>query len=134
MLRNIFKVDCVHVVVSDNHPEGAYSTVTGFPILVDSRNYNASEQNPNGDSDVALIVAKAEFADQVKTLTIANNPNRKMWAVTLSQANGVVIDKKSYGAFPDMTPIPPEPEPEPEEEPEENQEPEPESSPEPGEE
>ena len=116
MLRNIFRIDCEHVVVSDVHPEGLYSTVNGFPILVDSRSYNATEQNPNGDTDVALIVAKADFADQVKALTVANNPNRVMWAVTLSQANGVVIDKKSYGAFPDMTP--PEPAPEPESEPE----------------
>ena len=34
--------------------------------------------------------------------------------MTLEQANGVQIARKSYGAFPDMTPIPPEPEPEPE--------------------
>lgn len=112
-MRQIYICDAKQVVISDDHPEGLYSTVNGFPILVDSRSYNATEQNPNGDSDVALIVAKADFADQVKTLTVANNPNRVMWAVTLSQANGVVIDKKSYGAFPDMTP--PEPEPEPEE-------------------
>lgn len=88
------------------------SNVTGFPIDVDSRSY-ATEQNPNGNEETALIVAQAEYAKAVKDLTVANNPARVMWAVTLEQANGVQIARKSFGAFPDMTP---QPEPEPEEE------------------
>ena len=113
-MRQIYRLDAYHAVTSDAHPEGIYSSIANFPIFVDSRSYNATEQNPNGDSDVALIVAKADFADQVKTLTIANNPNRVMWTVTLTQANGVQIARKSWGTFPDMTPPAPEPE-EPEE-------------------
>lgn len=104
-MRNIYEVGAKQVIVSDSHPEGVLSNVPNFPILVDSRNYGATEQNPNGDTDVALIVAQAEFADEVKALTVANNPNRVMWAVTISQANGVLIAKKSMGDFPDMTPV-----------------------------
>lgn len=110
-MRNIFTVDAKQVVTSAAHPEGALSNLPDFPITLDSRSYNATEQNPNGDSDVALIVAQARYADEVEALTVANNPNRVMWAVTLTQANGVQIARKAWGAFPDMTPAP-EPEPE----------------------
>ena len=105
-MRNIFEISATQIVISDNHPEGVKSNVTGYPISVDSRSYGATEANPNGDPDVALIVAQAEFADAVKNLTVANNPSRVMWAVTLEQANGVQIARKSWGAFPDMTPAP----------------------------
>lgn len=113
-MREIYIVDCSQVVTSQSHPEGMKSNVTGYPIERDSRSYPAADGNPNGNSDTALIVAQADFADAVKALATANNPNRVMWTVTLSQANGVQIARKSWGAFPDMTPAP-EPEPEPEE-------------------
>ena len=110
MLRNIFKITAEQVVVSESHPEGILSVITGFPKYIDSRTYG-TETDPNGNTDTALIVAQAEYADEVKALTVASNPSRVMWAVTLEQANGVQIARKSYGAFPDMTPIPPEPTP-----------------------
>ena len=100
-MRKIYTINAIQVVVSENHPEGVKSTITGFPIDVDSRTYG-TETNPNGDPDTALIVAQAEFANQVKALTIANNANRVMWTVTLEQANGSQIAKKSFGAFPNM--------------------------------
>ena len=112
-MRNIFVVNATQVVVSESHPEGVLSTVPNYQITVDSRTYNATEQNPNGDTDTALIVAQAEFADAVKNLATANNPNRVMWTVTLTQVNGVQIARKTWGAMPDMTP---QPEPEGEEE------------------
>ena len=115
-MRNIYIINATQVVVSETHPEGVKSNIQGFPIEIDSRTY-ATENNPNGNTDIALIVAQAEYANQVKAFTIANNPNRVMWTVTLEQANGAQIAKKSVGAFPDMTPVPePEPESEPEQE------------------
>jgi hypothetical protein len=57
-------------------------------------------------------VAQADFADEVKALTVANNPNRVAWCVTLERVDGVQIQRKTFGAFPDMTPPEPEPEPE----------------------
>ena len=109
MLRQIYICSATQVVVSESNPQGVYSNVTGYPKQFDSRNYEATEQNPNGNDELALIVAQADYAEAVKNLSLAHN--RAAWAVTLTRADGVTIQRKSYGAFPDMTPAP-EPEPE----------------------
>lgn len=116
-MRNIFIVNATQVVVSDTHPEGVYSVLNGYPIRRDSRDYERTEANPNGNEELALIVAQADYADAVKALSLSHN--RAGWAVTLERWDGVQIARKSFGAFPDMTPVPesePEPEPEPVEE------------------
>ena len=113
-MRNIFIVNATQVIVSENNPQGVLSNVPNFPITVDSRSYPAPDGNPNGNPDTALVVAQAEYMNEVRALAIANNPNRVMWSVTLEQADGTQIMRKKWGAFPDMTP--PEPTPEPNEE------------------
>lgn len=113
MLRQIYEINAKQVIVSENNPQGVLSTVPNFPVTVDSRTYGVTTDNPNGNPDTALVVAQAEFAKAVKDLTVANNPTRVMWAVTLTRADGVLVERKSFGAFPDMTP---QPEPEPNEE------------------
>jgi hypothetical protein len=110
MFRQIYIVNATQVVVSESHPEGTYTTVNGYPIKRDSRDYEATAENPNGNEELALIVAQADYADAVKNLSIAHN--RAGWAVTLERWDGVLLARKSFGAFPDMTP---QPEPEPEE-------------------
>ena len=111
-MRNIFIVNATQVVASESHPEGIFSTVPDYPKQYDSRNYNATEVNPNGDEARALDVAKAEFYSRVSAFLSANN--RAMWAVTLTRADGRQIMRESFGTMPDMTPAPkPEPEPEP---------------------
>jgi len=125
-MRNIYIVNATQVVVSESHPEGAYSTISGYPKTFDSRNYNASETNPNGDEEKALRVAKSDYLATLSALYAADN--RAMWTVTLTRADGRQIMRESYGAFPDMTPAPepepePEPQPEPEPTPEEQEEP-----------
>ena len=111
-MRQIYETAAYQVVTSESHPEGVYSAVNGYPIRRDSRDYERTEENPNGNPDIALIVAQADYADAVKNLSIAHN--RAGWAVTLERWDGVQLARKSFGAFPDMTPAP-EPEPEPEE-------------------
>ena len=113
-MRQFYIVNATQVVVSESHPEGIFSTVPDYPKQYDSRNYNATEANPNGDEARALEVAQAEFYSRVSAFLTANN--RAMWTVTLTRADGRLIMRESKGAFPDMTP--PEPEPEPEAEPE----------------
>lgn len=103
-MRQIYIVDAKQVVVSEAHPEGALSTVNGFPKTFDSRNYNATEANPNGDSDKALRVAKSEYHAQQSTFEAAGN--RAMWALTLTRADGRQVMQDAFGAFPDMTPTP----------------------------
>lgn len=52
-MRQIYTVDCHHVVVSSSHPEGVYSTLSPYPVTYDSRNYEATEENPNGNEELA---------------------------------------------------------------------------------
>lgn len=111
-MRQIYIITAMQIVTSESNPQGVYSNVTGYPKQRDSRDYEATEQNPNGNEELALIVAQADYADAVKALSIAHN--RAGWAVTLERWDGVQLARKSFGAFPDMTPAP-EPEPEPEE-------------------
>ena len=114
-MRNIYIVNATQVVTSESHPEGLYSTVNGYPKAYDSRSFNATEQNPNGDTDAALRAAKAEYYSRLSA-NYAGSANRVMAIVTLEQADGRQILRDSIGAMPDMTP---EPEPEPEQEQEE---------------
>lgn len=107
-MRNIFIVNASQVVTSDAHPEGLFSVVSGYPKTFDSRNYNATEENPNGDEERALQVAKAEYFSRLSAMYSANN--RAMAVVTLERADGRQIMRESIGAFPDMTPAPVEPE------------------------
>lgn len=107
-MRQIYIVNATQVVTSDAHPEGVYSTVSGYPKTFDSRNYNATQDNPNGDPEKALRVAKADYLTQQAAFLIADN--RAMWAITLTRADGRQMMQESFGAFPDMTPAPEEPE------------------------
>lgn len=91
MARVIYIINATQVVTSESHPEGIYSNVTGYPKNVDSRDYNFDEA-------LALIVAKADYADRVKQLSLANN--RAMWTVTLERSDGRQIERAMFGAFP----------------------------------
>jgi hypothetical protein len=107
-MRNIYIVNATQVVTSESHPEGSYSIVSGYPKTFDSRNYEATEANPNGNEEKALAAAKSEYFSRLSA-NYAGSQNRVMWAVTLTRADGRTIMAESWGAFPDMTP-PEEPE------------------------
>ena len=111
-MRQIYKVDASQVVISKAHPEGMYSTISGYPKYFDSRNYAAADGNPNGDEEAALRAAKAEYFSRLAA-NYTGSPSRVMSVVTLDRADGQKILKECIGGFPDMTP--PEPTPEPEE-------------------
>ena len=107
-MRNNFIVNATQVVISDSHPEGLFSTISGYPKTFDSHNYNATEENPNGDSDAALRAAKAEYFSRLSANYVAS-VTRVMATVTLETAQGRTIMAECIGAFPDMTPPEPEP-------------------------
>ena len=110
MARNIFIVNATQVVVSDSHPEGLFSVISGYPKNYDSETYN-------GDTEAALRAAKSEYYSRLSA-NYAGSTTRVMATVTLSQANGQLVMRDSTGAFPVVaqTPVEPEPvEPEPEE-------------------
>lgn len=108
MARNIFIVNALQTVISDAHPEGLFSVMSGYPKTYDSNNYN-------NDTDAALRAAKSEYYSRLSA-NYAGSASRVMAIVTLEQANGQQIMRDSIGAFP----VIPEPavEPEPEGEPE----------------
>ena len=108
-MRNIYIVNATHVVTSEAHPEGVYSVLSGFPQTFDSRNYNATAENPDGDAEKALRVAKSVFHDQQSKFEASDA--RAMWAVTLTRADGRQVTFETWGAFPEVKPTP-EPEPE----------------------
>lgn len=101
-MRNIFIVNAAQVVVSATHPEGAYSTINGYPKTFDSRNYNATAENPDGDVDKALRIAKADYCAQQSAFLASDT--RAMWTVTLTMADGRQIASECYGEFPNVNP------------------------------
>ena len=110
-MRQIFIVNATQVVTSESHPEGIYSVMSGYPKTYDSRNYDATEESPNGNEEEALNSAKSEYFSRLSAMYVGS-PTRVMATVTLERADGRTIMRESIGAFPDMTP---EPTPEPEE-------------------
>ena len=113
-MRNIYTVTATQVVVSEQNPQGVKSNVTNYPMDFDSRSYKTTAENPNGDEEIALLAAQAEYSAEIVRLATADNVNRVAWTVSIIRASdGKQIALKSFGAFPDMTPAP---EPEPEEE------------------
>lgn len=103
-MRQIYIVTATQVVTSGAHPEGAYSVLPDFPKWFDSRNYGATEQNPNGNEEKALAMAKSAFHSQLSAMEASDT--RAAWCVTLERADGTQIMREKWGAFPDMTPEP----------------------------
>ena len=101
-MRNIYIVNATHVVTSEAHPEGVYSIVSGYPKTFDSRNYNATEANPDGDSDEAFRVAKSDYCAQMSAFLASDN--RAMWTVTLTRADGRQMAAECFGGFPEISP------------------------------
>ena len=102
-MRQIYIVNATQVVVSENHPEGARSVVSGYPKVFDSRSYDATEENPDGNTEKALNAAKSEYYSRLSA-NYVGSATRVMSTVTLERADGRQIMRESIGAFPDMTP------------------------------
>lgn len=102
-MRQIFIVAATQVVTSQSHPEGLFSTVSGYPKTYDSRNYPGD--TPNGDAEAALRAAKSEYYSRLSA-NYAGSASRVMATVTLETADGRTVLRESIGAFPDMTPEP----------------------------
>lgn len=114
--REIYKVFATQIVTSASNPQGVLSDIQGYPKPFDSRSYKATAENPNGEPEIALLAAQAEFKAEALALTMADAPTRVGWVVSIIRtSDGKEIDRKPWGGYPDMTP----PEPEQNEEPEE---------------
>lgn len=98
MARNIFIVNAY--VVDAN---GTFNVLSGYPKNFDSNTYNY-------DVDKALKRAQGELSEVWGAM--CKRDDRQLQVVTLTQANGQLIDRKSDGFLVD--PVIPEPEEEPE--------------------
>ena len=96
MTRTIYEV---YAKVVDAN--GAYNTLSGYPKVFDSRNYN-------NDLDKTLQRAKGEFHETFGTM--CKRDDRQLQTVILMTAAGQQIDRQVIGS------ITPDPDPEPEEE------------------
>ena len=94
MARNVFIVNAVQVITSDAHPEGLFSTVSGFPKTFD------------GEEADALKAAKAAYYAQLSANYGNSNPTRVMMTVTLDRADGRRYLFESIGGFPEVEPTP----------------------------
>lgn len=103
-MRQIYIVNATQVVTSESHPEGIYSAMSGYPKTFDSRFYDATAENPNGDEEKALNAAKSEYFSRLSAMYVGS-PTRVMAVVTLERADGRQIMRESIGEFPDMTPV-----------------------------
>ena len=104
-MRQIFIVNATQVVTSESHPEGIYSVMSGYPKTFDSRSYDSTEENPNGNEEKALNSAKSEYFSRLSAMYVGS-PTRVMATVTLERADGRQVMRECIGAFPDMTPTP----------------------------
>jgi hypothetical protein len=104
-MRNIYIVNATQVVTSETHPEGIYSVMSGYPKTFDSRSYDATEENPNGNEEKALNAAKSEYFSRLSAMYVGS-ATRVMATVTLERADGRTIMRECIGTFPDMTPVP----------------------------
>lgn len=105
--REIYKVFATQIVVSETNPQGVLSDVQGYPKSFDSRSYKATAENPNGEQEIALLAAQAEFKTEALALTMADSPSRVGWVVSIIRtSDGKQIDSKPWGGYPDMTPAP----------------------------
>lgn len=98
MQRNIYEV---YAKIVDAN--GSYNTLSGYPKVFDSRNYN-------NDIDKTVARAKAEWHETFGALL--KRDDRQLQTVILMSADGFVIENASIGKIADL----PDPEPEPEEE------------------
>lgn len=89
MKRQIFEV---YAKVVDS--SGAYNTLSGYPKVFDSKNYN-------NDIDKTLMRATGEFATTWGQLCLRED--RQLQMVMLMTADGFVIDKKVIGAIADLS-------------------------------
>lgn len=108
MNREIYKVFATQIVTSDTNPQGVLSNIPNYPKDFDSLDYKATEQNPNGDPEIAFLAAQAEFTDRIVKFATADSPTRVGWTASIIRAgDGKQIAVHSWGRFPDMTPPPP---------------------------
>ena len=97
MARTILIVNATQVVTSESNPMGLLSVVSGYPKTFDS------PLSPyNGDIELTMKAAKADFYDRLSKNYADTNANRVMKTVTLETADGrAILPAESIGYLPE---------------------------------
>ena len=90
MVRQIFEVFAR--IVDAN---GAYHILDGYPKQYDSRSYN-------NDVDKTLKRAQSDAFDVASTFTGGSGDTRQLQCVTITTADGVLVEKHSFGKIADV--------------------------------
>ena len=96
MARTILIVNATQVVTSESNPQGLLSVVSGYPKTFDS-----SLSPYNGDLELTMNAAKADYYDRLSKMYGNTNANRIIQTVTLQNVFGENLLYKSVGKFVD---------------------------------
>lgn len=94
MARTILIVNATQVVTSESNPQGLLSVVSGYPKTFDS-----SLSPYNGDIELTMKAAKADYYDRLGIMYGNTNANRIIQTVTLQNVFGENILYDSIGNF-----------------------------------
>lgn len=95
MERIILTVNAKQVVTSQANPYGLISVVDGYPKDFDSERFPY-----NGDTELCIRAAKAEYYDRLSKNYADTNENRVLKSVTLETAEGRMMLSESIGTLP----------------------------------
>ena len=90
MKRQIFEV---YARIVDAN--GTYHIMDGYPKTYDSRGYN-------NDIDKTLNRAKSDAFNMASTFTSGAGDTRQLQTVTVTTADGALVEKYSFGAIADV--------------------------------
>lgn len=88
MTRVIYEV---HAKIVDAN--GAYNTLSGYPKVFDSKNYD-------NDTEKTLQRARGEFYSTISAM--CNRDDRQLQSVLLLTADGRTVDRQSIGEVADL--------------------------------
>ena len=95
MARTILTVNATQVVTSQANPLGIKSVVSGYP-----KDFDSNLAPYNGDIELNMKMAKAEYYDRLSKNYADTNESRVMKTVTLETADGRMILSESIGSLP----------------------------------
>ena len=95
MARTILIVNATQLVTSEQNPQGLLSVVSGYP-----KDFDSNLAPYNGDIELTMKMAKAEYYDRLSKNYADTNENRVMKTVTLETADGRILLSESIGYLP----------------------------------
>ena len=83
------------MVTSQANPQGIQSVVEGYP-----KDFDSSRSPYNGDIELTMKAAKAEYYDRLSKNYADTNESRIIKTVTMTNYKGEMLLHESIGSFP----------------------------------